>query len=70
MNGKTETVGKSVGFPFSATYWMAATVFYLVLSFVTGAWGWTWIAWLVAGNAYAPLMLAYARAHGRVARKR
>lgn len=45
-NSKKNSGGK---FSFSAFYWLAATAIYLVSSFVTSAWGDTWVIWPVAG---------------------
>lgn len=39
----------------SSIYWTAATVIYLLWSFVTFDWGTTWIVWPIAGVAYGIL---------------
>ena len=39
----------------SSIYWTAATVIYLLWSFVTFDWGTTWIVWPIAGVAYGLL---------------
>ena len=39
-------------------YWCSATAIYLGISFVTGAWGRTWIVWPVAGVAYGVVTAA------------
>ena len=37
----------------SGIYWCLVTAIYLALSFLTGAWGRTWIIWPVAGVLFA-----------------
>lgn len=37
-------------------YWLTATAIYLAWSFITGAWGFTWIVWPVAGVLFAVVM--------------
>ena len=39
-------------------YWCSATAVYLAISFLTGAWGRTWIVWPVAGVAYGVVTAA------------
>jgi hypothetical protein len=39
----------SFGNLMDSVYWGLTTVLYLVLSFLTGAWGVTWIIWVLAG---------------------
>lgn len=41
--------------PFTAAYWCAVLAGYLLWSFWTGRWGFTWLVWPVAGIAYAAL---------------
>ncbi len=36
----------------SSIYWGAVTAGYLAISFITGAWGTTWIVWPIAGVSY------------------
>ena len=33
-------------------YWCTVTAIYLAISFITGAWGYTWIIWPVTGVFY------------------
>lgn len=39
--------------PFTSAYWLLVTAIFLGWSFVTGAWGFTWIIWPVAGVLFA-----------------
>ena len=39
--------------PFTSAYWLLITAIFLGVSFVTGAWGFTWIIWPVAGVLFA-----------------
>lgn len=48
---KSRIKGKVAGI-----YWLTATAIYLAWSFITGAWGFTWIVWPVAGVLSAVVM--------------
>ena len=37
-------------------YWLIATAVYLIWSFVTNEWEYTWIVWMGAGVLYAPVI--------------
>lgn len=39
-----------------AVYWPCILVIYLVYSFITGNWGYSWIIWPIAGVAYAAIV--------------
>ena len=41
---------------FSSAYWLIMTTVYLIWSFHSGNWGWTWILWPIAGAAFAAIM--------------
>ena len=40
----------------STAYWLTVTALFLAVSFVTEAWGSTWIIWAVAGVVFAVVM--------------
>lgn len=42
--------------PIASVYWPVVTVVYLLWSFMSGAWGITWVVWPVAGALYAAIV--------------
>lgn len=40
----------------SGIYWGTVTTLYLLISFLTGAWGVTWIIWAIAGTFYGVIL--------------
>lgn len=51
--------------PITAVYWCAVTAGYLLWSFLTRRWDFTWLVWPVAGVAWAALRAALAGLLGR-----
>lgn len=39
--------------PISALFWISITIIYLLVSFLTGGWGLSWLIWVIAGMVYA-----------------
>lgn len=42
---------------FSGVYWMIVTIIYLLVSFISGYWGITWLIWVVAGILFGIISL-------------
>lgn len=51
--------------PFTAAYWCAVTAGYLLWSFLSMRWGFTWLVWPVAGVAWAAVRAALGGLLGR-----
>ncbi|MBQ2774384.1 MAG: helix-turn-helix transcriptional regulator [Clostridia bacterium] len=47
------------GINFPAVYWLCATAIYLIASFITGSWGFTWVIWPIAGVLYPLSKMIY-----------
>jgi len=56
---KTNTVLKAV----APAYWLTVTAGYLLWSFLTGNWGFTWIVWPVAGVLYGAIAVVLNGVH-------
>ena len=52
---RTEKKGEKLIQAIAAAYWPIVTACYLVWSFVTGKWGFTWIIWVVAGLIFGAI---------------
>ncbi len=54
-----ENQNKKSGTNFAAVYWLSATAIYLIASFITNLWGFTWVIWPIAGVLYPLSKIIY-----------